>query len=127
MSNQPPTVKTPKIVEIQQGKLHELLNTKMQRLLDVAHYDPDLDLAAATGALLGTAGDVNARLDFYMQYPYAFVKMIRKWFPMTYKHAITVFLKADAGDLDAGFSLVLQCLALAEEGDMAQKGILVRT
>ena len=113
MIAQPQAGEPPKIVQI-----HELLNAKLQRLLDVAHYDPDLDLAAATGALLGTAGDVNARLTFYMQYPYAFVKMIKKWFPMSYNHAITVFLKADAGDLDAGFSLVLQCLALQRKGKL---------
>ena len=44
---------------------------------------------------------------------------------MTYKHAITAFLKADASDLDAGFSLVLQCLALAEEGGIAQRAFLL--
>ena len=79
----------PTVMQIHQGKLHGLLNAKLQQLLDVLHYDPDLDLAAATGALLETTADLNARLYVYKLYPYTFVKMIGKWFPMMYRHAIT--------------------------------------
>ena len=101
------------------GRLDRILNEKLQDLLDVAHYDPHLDLAAATRALLETAADLNARLLFYKRYPYKFVRMIGKWFPITHKHAITEFLAAASGELDAGFSMPLQELALASQPQAA--------
>ena len=56
-----------------------------------------------------------------MQYPYRFVRMCRKWFFITYRHDITLFLKAEDSELDVGFSLPLQALALAQDGEMRQR------
>ena len=91
MSTNPKEGDVPIVVAIQQGKAHDLLNHRLQHLLEVVHYDPDLNLAAATGALLATAANVIARLNEYKKYPYKFVTMCSKWFPVTHGRAITLF------------------------------------
>ena len=91
MSAIPKDGEIPTLVALQQGKAHDILNKRLQRLLDVVHLDPDLNLSAATGALLGTAADLKARLDEYLKYPGKFVFMCRRWFPVTYKSAIGNF------------------------------------
>jgi hypothetical protein len=126
MSAKPKEGSPPTVVAIQQGRAHDILNLRLQHLLEVAGKDPDLKLGAATGALLATAGDLNARLNAFMKYPYKFVVMCRKWFPMSHKHAITEFLKTAPEGLDAGFSLQLQLKALAENGEIAQRAFLMR-
>ena len=88
------------------------------------HLDPDLNLSAATGALLGTAADLKARLDEYLKYPGKAFQMCRRWWPQTYRHAISKFLQATTEELDVGFSLELQRLALAQEGEMQQRAFL---
>ena len=110
---------------IQQGKAHDLLNNQLHHLLDVMHHDPDLNLAAATCALFATAVDVIVRLDEFLKYPYKYVSMCRKWFPKTHKHAIIIFLQAPTDVLDVGFSWKLQCLALAQEGELRQRAFLM--
>ena len=121
MSAIPKDGEIPTLVALQQGKAHEILNKRLQRLLDVVHLDPDLNLSAATGALLGTAADLKARLDEYLKYPGKFVLMCRRWWPNTYKYYIGQFLRATTEELDVGFSLELQRLALAQEGEMQQR------
>ena len=91
MSAIPKDGEIPTLVALHRGKAHEILNERLQRLLDVMHLDPDLNLSAATGALLGTAADLKARLDVYLLYPGKFVLMCRRWFPVTYKSAIGNF------------------------------------
>ena len=125
MSKNPNETEVPILVAIQQGKADNLLNDKLQHLLGVLHYDPDLNIAGATAALLATAADVRARLDEYKKYPYRFVCMCRKWFPATHTPAVTSFLQTRAADLDVGFSLQLQKLALAQVGEMEQRGFLL--
>ena len=93
MSTNPKEGDVPIVVAIQQGKAHDLLNHRLQHLLEVVHYDPDLNLAAATGALLATATNVIARLNEYKKYPYKFVTMCSKWFPATHRRAVTLFFK----------------------------------
>ena len=73
MSTIPKDGEIPTLVALQQGKAHDILNKRLQRLLDVMHLDPDLNLSAATGALLGTVGDLKARLDEYLKCPGKFV------------------------------------------------------
>ena len=68
MRTKPKEGEPPIVAQIHMGRLGRILNEKLQTLLDVAHYDPHLDLAAATGALLETAADLNARLIFYTRY-----------------------------------------------------------
>ena len=94
MSAIPKDGEIPTLVAVQQGKAHEILNERLQRLLDVMHLDPDLNLSAATGALLGTAADLKARLDVYLLYPGKFVLMCRRWFPITYRYSIGKLLQA---------------------------------
>ena len=126
MSASPASGGIPVIVAIHKGDVHAELKTTLQRLIEVMHIDPFLNHAAAVFALLGTAGDLVVRLDHYMRYPYKFVQMVAKWFPTSHHRAITAFLRADAAELDAGFSLVLQELALAEDGEMAQRAFLLQ-
>ena len=73
--------------------------------------DPDLDVQAATGALLGTAGDLLARLDMYKKYPYKSCLLCKLWYPDSYISNIAAFLNEPAENLDTGFSLRLQQLA----------------
>ena len=124
MSAIPKDGEIPTLVALHRGKAHEILTARLQRLLDVMHLDPDLNLSAATGALLGTAADLKARLDVYLLYPGKFVLMCRRWFPITYKYAIGQSLQARIEELDAGFSLQLQRLALALEGEIQQRAFL---
>ena len=126
MSEGPATGGMPVVVELHKGKVHDMLNTTLQRLIEGVYLDPQLDVAAAICVLLGTAGDLNVRLMYYMKYPYKFVKMVAKWFPSSHRNAITTFLQAEAAELDVGFSLALQRLALAEDGEMAQRAFLLR-
>ena len=65
--------------------------------------------------------DLVARLDHYLQYPYKFARMSRKWFPFQYQDAITRFLQEPASNLDAGFSLQLQEDALAQGTELKQR------
>ena len=52
MSTIPKDGEIPTLVALQHGKAHDILNKRLQRLLDVMHLDPDLNLSAATGAVL---------------------------------------------------------------------------
>jgi len=124
MSAVPKEGEPPTIVAIQQGKAHDIVERRLQHLLGVLHCDPDLNLAAATGALLATAGDLIARLNEYLRHPYRFVAMCRKWFPGTFRYAITKFLQTPEKELDAGFSGELQRLALAKDGEMSQRAFM---
>ena len=124
MSSRPKQGKPPTIVAIQQYEAHHIVDERLQHLLENMHLDTGLNLGAATGALFGTAGDLIMRINMYMQYPYSFVRMCRKWFPLTFRHAITVFLQAADSVLDVGFSLPLQALALAQDGEMRQRAFM---
>ena len=95
MSANPKDGEIPTLVALQQQKGHDILNKRLQRLLDVVHLDPDLNLSAATGALLGTAADLKARLDEYLKYPGKFALMFRRWFPSTYWYAIGYFFASN--------------------------------
>ena len=123
MSTNPKDGEVPILVAIQEGKAHALLNNQLQHLLDVMHHDPDLNLAAATGALFATAVDVIARLGEYSKYPHKFVTLCHKWFPRAHKRAITVFLQAPAADLDVGFSLQLHKFVFVQAGGVGTKGV----
>ena len=113
------------VVALQQGKAHDILDLRLQRIFGSMHYDRDLHVGAATSALMGTAGDLTARLNQYMLYPYSIVKLCRKWFPATFRFAITKFLQAATEALDVGFSLPLQRRALAEDGELLQRAFLL--
>jgi len=125
MSAKPKEGEPPVVVALQQGKAHEILDLRLQRIFGSMHYDPDLHIGAATSALLGTAGDLTARLKQYMLYPYRIVKMCRKWFPATHRHEITRFLQAATEELDVGFSLALQRRALAEDSELLQRAFML--
>ena len=125
MSEKPKEGKPPPVVSIQQDVAHKILEKRLQHLLGLLHVDADLKLGAATGALLGTAADLTIRLKQYMDYPYKVVTMCRKWFPHTYRRAITSFLQSATGDLDVGFSLELQALALAQHDEPSQRAFMM--
>ena len=109
---------------IQKFKAHDILDERLQHLLENMHYDTGLNLGAATTALFGTAADLIVRINGYMQYPYRFVRMCRKWFCITYRHDITLFLQAEDSELDVGFALPLQAIALALDGEMRQRAFM---
>ena len=125
MSAQPQAGDPPTVVALQQGKAHEVLESRLQHLLKVLHYDPDLNVAAATGALVGTAADLTARLNAYLLCPYKFVRLCRRWFPSTYCGSVTSFLQEPSCKLDVAFSAPLQSLALAQDGESSQRGLLL--
>eukprot|EP00975_Prorocentrum_lima_P043440 9120336-Prorocentrum_lima.AAC.1 len=62
MSAKPKPGETPTVVAIHQGKVHAVVEERLQRILQMLPYDPDLNFAAATGALLSAAADLTARL-----------------------------------------------------------------
>ena len=122
VSAEPKEGAPPTVAAILQGQAHAIVNERLQRLLGVMHHDPDLDLAAATGALLGTGMDLILRLNAYKKFPYKFCTMCRKWFPISHRVSITMFLQAPAEDLDVGFSLPFQRLALSQGGGSCSAG-----
>ena len=118
VSAEPKEGAPPTVAAILQGQAHAIVNERLQRLLGAMHHDPDLDLAAATGALLATGVDLILRLNEYKKFPYKFCTMCRKWFPVSHRASITRFLQAPAEDLDVGFSLPFQRLALSQGGEL---------
>ena len=121
MSRRPKQGEPPTIVLIQKYKAHEILDERLQHLLENMHYDTCLNLGAATTALFGTAADLIVRINGYMQYPYRFVRMCRKWFRFTFRNDITSFLQAEDSELDVGFALPLQAIAIALDGKCAKE------
>ena len=87
MSRRPKQGEPPIIVDIQKYKAHDIVDGRLQHLLEHMHLDTGLNLGAATGALFGTAADSIVRINMFMQYPHSFVKMCRKWFPGTFRPA----------------------------------------
>ena len=75
MSAKPEEGAPPKAVALLMRKAHRIADERLQRLLGALHSDPDLNLGAATGALLATAGDLLARLDAYLLCPHRFASM----------------------------------------------------
>ena len=124
MSRRPREGEPPTIVAIQKYKAHDIVDERLQHLLENMHYDTCLNLGAATTALFGTAGDLIVRINGYMRYPYRFVRMCRKWFPLTWRSDITSFLQAEDSELDVGFSLPLQAVALAQDGESCQRAFM---
>ena len=82
----------PTAVLIVKGKLHEVVQSTLQALIGSLHLDPSLDIARATGAILGTAGDLFVRLDQYRyKYPYKSCLMCKVWFPGSYRANVEAF------------------------------------
>ena len=127
MSAKPEEGAPPKVVALQLRRAHHIVDRRLQRLLGALHSDPDLNLGAATGALLASAGDLLARLDAYLLYPHRCFSMCRRWLPATAVQAVTAFLQAPDEDLDLGFSLPLQRLASARGSEAEQKAFLLST
>ena len=117
----------PKVVQILKGKAHDEVQTRLQHLLVHLRNDPQLDQPAAATQLLATAVDLTARLDTYLAYPYKFALMCRKWFPAPrqYQNAITAFLRESPKELDKGFSLPFQEMALSRNDEQEQRVVLM--
>ena len=65
------------------------------------------------------------RLDVYLGCPDKFFTLIHKWFPLTYRHAVTWLLQASEQTLAVGVGLPLQGIALAQGGESLQRGFLL--
>ena len=102
-----------------------IINEKLQYLLENLCNDPYLDQLAAVTALLATAVDLLARLDVYLNNIYGFARMCKRWFPMTHQHYITLFLAEADDNLDVGFSLPLQKIALARGDEHQQREFML--
>ena len=124
MSATPQDGDAPTIVRLNRLEGIDLVNDRLHTILENMHCDPVLDAGAATGALVGTIADLILRLRVYLRYPYKLCTMCRKWFPATYAFAIARFLREEANDLDKGFSLVVQRLALGLGGELASSAWL---
>ena len=110
------------MVRLVRGEGHDIVQSQLQSLLGSLHADPGLDVVAATGALLGTAGDLLARLDPYMtNYPHRICLLYKKWFPDSYVATAEAFVKDRAEHLDVGFSTPLRNIALTR-GDLSRPG-----
>ena len=115
----------PKLVELLKLKAHVIVDEKLQHLLENLCTYPDLDQLAAVTALLATAVDLVARLNVYLKNTYGFARMCKQWFPMSHQHYITLFLKEADENLDVGFSLPLQKIALARGGEQEQRAFML--
>jgi len=108
----------PTAVRLVRRELHNLVELRLARMLGELHQDPTLDHVAATGALLGTAADLVLRLDDYLRYPLAVCRLCRRWFPTDFLKSCAAFLVEDAANLDFGFGLPFQVIALKHGSDI---------
>ena len=112
----------PMLVQLARGDCHDMVESSLRDILGKLWRDPQLDVAAATGALLATAMDLHGRLDTYQAYPGRLSFLCRLWHPHTYFASIREFVDAHGDTLDVGLSLALQHLARrdrTEEGAVA--------
>ena len=124
MSTTPKEGDPPIVVQILCLQVHTLVNDRVWRVLENLHRDPKLHVGPAVTAVLATTMDLLARLNVYMGYPFRFARICCKWFPATYQRAITQFLAERSDALDAGFSLQLQEMALAQPSEMQERAFL---
>ena len=97
------------MVRLVRGEGHDKVKFQLQRLLGSLHADPGLNVVAATGALLGTAGELLLRLDPYMNtYPNKICLLCKIWYPDTYVLNAEAFLSERAELLDVGFRSVCE-------------------
>ena len=101
----------PIAVRLVKGAADHVVRDRLSRLLGAMPLDPSLELAAATGAVLATGADLVIRMGQFKEHPSRVVNMSMRWFPESFPTNCSLFLWADAGELDVGFGLVLQRLA----------------
>ncbi len=101
----------PPVVGVANGVVHELVATRLSRLLGALPNDPVLDLGSATGGLLATAVDLLLRLDAMRSYPLLIARLCRKWNSTTFLRQCQLFLGEPADALDVGFPLQLHKIA----------------
>ena len=117
-SSKPKEGEPPLAVALARGDGHRLVTDRMQYLFTHIQHDPVLEIGPAVTALLATAADLVLRLNTYLQWPFKIGFMCKKWFPATYLRAISSFVCSRSEQLDIGFSLQLQDLALAQGSEM---------
>ena len=125
LSRIPAEGEPPIVVRILKDELHDLVNGQVWSVLGNLHRDPKLHAGPAVVAILATAMDLVARLNVFKGYPFRFAKMCRKWFPPTYQRAINEFLREPSDALDAGYSLPLQEMALAQPDEWQQTSFMM--
>ena len=86
------------------------------RLLGQLYLDPALDVAATLTLLVGTTADICVRFAQYLAWPFRAYRLSRQFNPQAFEAACMDFLVARPEELDEGFGLPLQRLAL-KQGD----------
>ena len=102
----------PLIIKLCLGEVSEDAARRRETIFGRMGYDPDLNLVGCVGVVLATEAELHLRFRRYREYPFALCKLCGRWFRETYVEAIKKFLDCEATDLDRGFSLPLQQLAL---------------
>jgi len=110
--------KPPMVVRFAQGEARAAVNAEVRDIFADLERDPDLDVAAAVTAVLGTAVDLLLRFARYEAWPYRAFLMNRD-FNRHYHTVCSEFLETRPHVLDVGFSAELQAMALSK-GEEAQ-------
>ena len=103
---------TPLIIKLCLGEELVLMASRRETILNNLRSDPDIDIVAVLGVVLGGEIELSLRFRRYKEFPFALCKRCRRWFRETYVEAIKAFLHVGAADLDRGMALPLQQLAL---------------
>ena len=112
------TTEPPIAVRLLRGAADEVVAHRVSRILGAMPLDPTLDLAAATGAVLGTGADVLIRMEQFKDYPTRIVRLSRKWCPERVDESCNFFLWASPEELDVGVGVPLQRLAWEGRSEM---------
>jgi hypothetical protein len=109
----------PVMVKLCNGDVHDLVATRLQRLLGVMHMDTALEIGPALAGLLATTIDICLRFDVFTRYPFRICRLSKKWFPHTWLQAIYTFLHEPPERLDLGVGQQLHSLAWGQGSEAA--------
>ena len=102
----------PLIIKLCLGEVFEVAASRREAIFRRMGCDPDLNIVASVGVVLGGEIELHLRFRRYRSYQFALCKLCARRFRETYVEAIKAFLACEATDLDRGFSLPLQQLAI---------------
>ncbi|CAK0828049.1 unnamed protein product [Prorocentrum cordatum] len=109
----------PILVELSRGDIQAAAGRSFVEILPFVPYGPLLPPTAAVTAMLGTLGNIVARLSVYEQYPTALWKCSKQFNRAGWAKECEGFLAIPEQSLDVGFSLQLQRRALRTGSESA--------
>ena len=127
VSANPSTGDTPTIVRLARRETTECVEQRCRHIFAHMAGDPVLERAPAVNVVLTTAMDLALRVQSFLGYPIALIRMSKRWFPATYLRAVHAFLQEPVDRLDVGTGAQLRALAWSHGTELAACAWLVGT